>query len=189
MAAAAAQPLVDGVVVADGGVARSVEDERRYRHLVLPSGIGVLLVCDRRAEQRAAAAVCVAGAGARTSPTALPGLAHYLEHMLFLGSRKYPAESHYKKTVALHNGRCNASTSPEDTIFHFEVDATGFAATLDIFAQFFVGEPLLDPSAAERELNAVTAEDSRNRISDDRRLRMVLQHTVAARERGAFSPC
>lgn len=171
--------------VFDGGVERSSEDERRYRHLRLPrSSIQVLLVSDARCEKRAAAAMCVHGAGARTAPTELPGLPHYLEHMLFLGSHKYPMESHYKKVVALHNGRCNASTSPEETVFHFEVDAGGFQDTLDVFAQFFIGQPLLDWNAAERELNAVTAEDSRNRINDDRRARMVLQHTVPTRDVG-----
>lgn len=173
-------------IVLSDGVERSAEDERRYRHIVLPgSGISILLCSDARAEKRAAAAMCVDGAGARTAPSELVGLAHYLEHMLFLGSKKYPDESHYKKVVALHNGRCNASTAPEKTVYHFEVDVSGLEATLDIFAQFFVGEPLMDAGAAERELNAVTAEDSRNRINDDRRKRMVIQHTVADKRAGS----
>ena len=58
---------------------------------------------------------------------------------------------------------------------------------LDVFAQFFVGRPLLDESAAEREIQAVTAEDSRNRVNDDRRKRMVLQHSVAGRTHGAHT--
>ena len=185
--AAAEQRQPQQVVFADG-VERSVEDERRYRHITLPSsGISILLCSDARAEKRAAAAMCVEGAGARTAPKELVGLAHYLEHMLFLGSKKYLSESHYKKVVALHNGRCNASTAPEKTVYHFEVDATGLEDVLDIFAQFFVGEPLLDEGAAERELNAVTAEDARNRINDDRRKRMVVQHTVPDKRVGTHT--
>ena len=167
-----------GATVVEGGVERSCEDSRRYRSVVLQNGLRVLLVSDAKAEQRAAAAVCVKDAGARTAPVGLVGLAHYLEHMLFLGSEKYPAESHYKTLISMHNGRCNASTSPEQTVFHFEVDAKGFEPVLDVMAQFFHGRPLLDPSAAERELQAVTAEDARNRINDARRALMVLQHSV-----------
>ena len=139
-------------------VAKASEDEREYRHLTLPSGISVLLCSDARAEQRGAAAVCVKGAGARTSPVELPGLAHYLEHMLFLGSAKYPGEAHYKKTVAKYNGRNNASTAPEDTVYHFECDIAGYAEVATILSQFFVGTPLLDAGSSERELCAVTAE-------------------------------
>ena len=113
-------------VVCEDGVERSISDERRFRTFTLEMGIRVLLVSDQRAEQRAAAAMCVHGAGARTAPAELVGLAHYLEHMLFLGSHKFPNEQHYKKRVALHNGRCNASTAPDETVFHFEVDAGGF---------------------------------------------------------------
>ena len=109
-------------VYADG-VERSVEDARRYRLVDLAGGIRALIVCDPQAEKRATAAMCVDRAGARTAPASLVGLAHYLEHMLFLGSAKYPLESHYKKQVALHNGRCNASTAPEDTVFYFEVSS------------------------------------------------------------------
>ena len=72
-------------------------------------------------------------------------------------------------TVNPSNGRCNASTSTEATTFYFEVDAGGFEEVLDIFAQFFVGTPRLESSMAERELHAVDAEDSRNRLNDTRR--------------------
>ena len=129
---------VTDFIVISGGVEKSVEDDRQYHWCTLPkTGITVLCVCDPRAEQRAAAAMCVADAGARTAPESLPGLAHFLEHMLvrlanrpdepanwsppacllstpqFLGSAKYPDEAQYKKAVALHNGRCNAATAPE----------------------------------------------------------------------------
>ena len=173
--------------VHDGGVERSVEDRRRYRLVQLSGGLRALVVSDPQAEKRATAAMCVDRAGARTAPVSLVGLAHYLEHMLFLGSTKYPEESYYKKQVALHNGRCNASTAPEDTVFFFEVDASGFGTVLDVFSQFFVGSPLMDESAAEREVQAVTAEDSRNRVNDDRRRRMVLQNSVAGRTHGAHT--
>ncbi len=172
-------------VIEPTGVERSVEDARRYRLLKLAGGIRALVVSDPASEKRATAAMCVDKAGARTAPVELVGLAHFLEHMLFLGSKKYPEESYYKKQVSLNAGRCNASTAPEDTVYYFEVFHTGFSKVLDVFAQFFVGSPLLDASAAEREVQAVTSEDSRNRVNDDRRRRMVLQHSAAGRTHGA----
>ena len=44
--------------------------------------------------------------------------------MLFLGSERFPAENHYKKLLARHGGRSNASTSLERTLYKFEIVAS-----------------------------------------------------------------
>ena len=99
--------------------------------------------------------------------------------MLFLGSAKYPEESAYKKFLAAHGGRANASTSMEATTYHFEVLQPHLAGALDIFAQFFI-EPLFTESATGRELQAVDAEDARNRTNDSRRVLQVLKAAADA---------
>ena len=99
--------------------------------------------------------------------------------MLFLGSAKYPEESAYKKYLAAHGGRANASTSMEATTYHFEVLQPHLAGALDIFAQFFI-EPLFTESATGRELQAVDAEDARNRTNDSRRVLQVLKAAADA---------
>ena len=38
------------------------------------------------------------------------GLAHFLEHMLKLGTGKFPIENEYDKFVSAHAGRKNAAT-------------------------------------------------------------------------------
>ena len=85
----------------------SPHDDRAYRLLRLPNGLRALLASDPSSEH-AAAAMCV-DVGASHDPPDLPGLAHFCEHMLFLGSRKYPDESAYKKFLATHGGSCKAS--------------------------------------------------------------------------------
>ena len=37
--------------------------------------------------------------GCFQDPVELPGLAHFCEHMLFLGTEKYPEEGLYKKVI------------------------------------------------------------------------------------------
>lgn len=150
----------------------SPNDDRSYRLITLDNGLRALLASDPTAEHGAAA--MAVNVGAAHDPTGLPGLAHFCEHMLFLGSEKYKEESAYKKFLAAHGGRSNASTSMEHTVYKFEVLAAHLQEALDIFAQFFIA-PLFTASATERELNAVDSEDARNRTVDGRRLLQVLK--------------
>ena len=68
---------------------------------------------------KAAAALCVA-AGHFSDPVNVPGLAHFLEHLLFFSTSKYPDES-WEDFLASHGGYSNASTDAEFTTYQFEV--------------------------------------------------------------------
>ena len=135
-------------------------DHREYRHLQLGASgeLTVVLISDPETD-KAAAAMDV-GVGHATDPAALPGLAHFCEHMLFLGTDKYPDEGAYQAFVNEHGGACNAFTAYEDTNFHFEVHHDALPGALDRFAQFFVS-PRFTASATERELHAVDSERRR----------------------------
>ena len=51
-----------------------------------------------------------------TSWLCAQGIAHFLEHMLFMGTEKYPDENEYSKFLAAHGGSSNAYTAAEDTV-------------------------------------------------------------------------
>jgi hypothetical protein len=61
------------------------------------------------ASKRAAAAMAV-GVGSFSDPAGLQGLSHYLEHMLFMGSEKFPDENDYDAFLSKHGGSSNAYT-------------------------------------------------------------------------------
>ena len=107
--------------------------------------------------------------GHLSDPDGLPGLAHFTEHMSFLGTTKYPTEGEYAAFLAAHGGSSNAYTDTEDTCYFFEVAAPSFGETLDRFAQFFIS-PLFTESATARELNAIESENAKNLQSDTFRL-------------------
>ena len=46
----------------------------------------------------------------KSKKVALQGLSHYLEHMLFMGSEKYPDENEYDSFLAKYGGSSNAYT-------------------------------------------------------------------------------
>ena len=110
--------------------------ERQYRRFILPNGMKVMLISDPTM-QRGAAALSV-GVGSLSDPPNRQGLAHFLEHMLFLGTQKYPEAGSYQKFVSTNDGYSNAFTAEEVTIYQFEIAPEQLKDALDRFNQFFV---------------------------------------------------
>uniref|UniRef100_A0A7N6FB65 Nardilysin a (N-arginine dibasic convertase) n=1 Tax=Anabas testudineus TaxID=64144 RepID=A0A7N6FB65_ANATE len=122
-------------------------------------------------EKQAAAALCIS-VGSFSDPDDLPGLAHFLEHMVFMGSEKYPAENGFDAFLKKHGGSDNASTDCERTIFQFDVQRKYFREALDRWAQFFIC-PLMIEDAIDREVEAVDSEFQLARPSDSHRKEML----------------
>uniref|UniRef100_A0AAX7U4V8 Nardilysin a (N-arginine dibasic convertase) n=1 Tax=Astatotilapia calliptera TaxID=8154 RepID=A0AAX7U4V8_ASTCA len=113
---------------------------------------------------QSAAALCV-GVGSFSDPSDLPGLAHFLEHMVFMGSEKYPSENGFDAFLKKHGGSDNASTDCERTIFQFDIQRKNFKEALDrlgcIFCIFFVPSYLfLCPSVCLSEYQLAKPSDS-----------------------------
>uniref|UniRef100_A0A8B9L4S6 Nardilysin convertase n=1 Tax=Astyanax mexicanus TaxID=7994 RepID=A0A8B9L4S6_ASTMX len=120
---------------------------------------------------QSAAALCIC-VGSFSDPEDLPGLAHFLEHMVFMGSEKYPAENGFDAFLKKHGGSDNASTDCERTIFQFDVQRKYFREALDRWAQFFIC-PLMIEDAIDREVEAVDSEYQLARPSDSHRKEML----------------
>uniref|UniRef100_A0A671P040 Nardilysin-like n=1 Tax=Sinocyclocheilus anshuiensis TaxID=1608454 RepID=A0A671P040_9TELE len=118
-----------------------------------------------------AAALCIS-VGSFSDPADLPGLAHFLEHMVFMGSEKYPAENGFDAFLKKHGGSDNASTDCERTIFKFDVQRKYLREALDRWAQFFIG-PLMIPDAVDREVEAVDSEYQMAQPLDSNRKEML----------------
>ncbi|GAX23713.1 hypothetical protein FisN_12Hh290 [Fistulifera solaris] len=147
-------------------------DWREYRTYRLSNGVTICLVHDRESKTTAAAATVNVGASA--DPRSMPGIAHFCEHMLFLGSKRYSGENDYKSFLAQHGGRSNASTSMHGTTYKFEVLAPHAEKAFDIFSAFFVS-PLFTHSGTSREILAVDSENVKNLTADERRRLQVLK--------------
>jgi secreted Zn-dependent insulinase-like peptidase len=124
---------------------------------------------------RNAACCIVVGAGSVSDPPHCPGLAHFLEHLLFMGSTKYPGENEYPSFVAKHGGSDPAWTEWEYTAYGFDVTASSYAlwGALDRLAQFFVA-PLLLENAVDRELQSIEAEFQLQKNKDSTRRQQLI---------------
>ena len=147
-------------------------DWRKYKAVRLENGVTCLVINDK--ESKTTAMSCIVEVGASSDPREMSGLAHFCEHMCFLGSEKYPGENEYKRYLASHGGRSNASTSMHITNYKFEILADHAEKAVDIFSNFFV-EPLFTKSGTEREVQAVNSENSKNLTADGRRRLQILK--------------
>lgn len=155
-------------------IVKSQNDQRAYRYLELNNGLKVVLVSDSEADK--AAASMDVHIGHMADPKDREGLTHFLEHMLFLGTEKYPKVGEYSEYLKANGGWSNAGTGQEHTNYFFEVNQDAFNEALDRFAQFFIA-PTLDPQYVDREKNAVHSEYSMKIKDDARRIREVLKDT------------
>ncbi|GHA47877.1 insulinase family protein [Photobacterium aphoticum] len=153
----------------------SPNDLKQYRYVTLPNALKVLLVHDADAP-RSAAALSVQ-VGHFNDPQDRQGMAHFLEHMLFLGTEKYPKVGEFQTFINQSGGSNNAWTGTENTTFFFEVSPHAFGEGLDRFGQFFTA-PLFNEEAVDKERNAVDSEYKLKLKDDVRRLYQVHKETI-----------
>ena len=152
---------------AESDVITSPLDTNQYRSLTLDNGLQVMLVSDANADKAAAALDVHIGSG--HDPEDRQGLAHYLEHMLFLGTKKYPEAGEYQAYINQHGGTNNAYTVINHTNYHFSIDPAFLQPALDRFARFFI-DPLFTEKYVERERAIVHSEFMARRTDESRRL-------------------
>ena len=148
--------------------AKPQTDSKNYRLIELASGVRCLLVQDPRAEKCAAA--LDVHVGHMSDPVDRPGLAHFCEHMLFLGNDKYPGEDEFEQYISRVGGSSNAFTDTEDTCYFFELpDPLKLDTALERWGPFF-SSPRFAQDATRREVEAIDSEHSKNLKSDGFRL-------------------
>lgn len=148
--------------------------ERRTLKLRLNNGLEALLISDPMADQSAAS--LSVGTGSWSDPLEYPGMAHFCEHMLFMGTQKYPSVNEFFTLVTDYAGQTNAFTAPNRTVYMFSAQTNGFLPLLDRFAHFFI-DPLFNPSFLTREMHNVDQEFAKNVEHDGWREYMIFKET------------
>lgn len=136
------------------GLAAPGSGQPTLLHEVLPSGLRVVV-----AEQPNSPAVTVdvwVKVGSRDETDELSGAAHFVEHMLFKGTRRRPP-GHIAREVDSLGGWINASTSWDYTRYYVVVPAGAWRQAVDIQADALTN-PTFDPQEVERERTVVLQE-------------------------------
>ncbi|NWA91342.1 insulinase family protein [Pseudomonas sp. D8002] len=147
---------------------KSPSDRNNYRSIRLQNNIIALLVNDHAATKSAIA--ITVNAGSDQDPESLPGLAHLTEHMVFLGSRRYPDPNGISKLMGLVGGTFNAKTNRQYTDYYFHVPAPALPVAMAHLAAA-LSEPLFDRTYVESERKAIDAEY--RMLSDNEKFRFL----------------
>lgn len=153
----------------------SPSDHRQYAAFTLSNGLRVLLVEQADADKSAAA--MSVNVGHFDDPADREGLAHFLEHLVFLGSKNYPQAGEYAQFMAMYGGNHNAWTGTEHSCFYFDIDNHGLAEALLRFADM-LGAPLFAEESVQKERQAIEAEFAMKLKDDGRRIYQAHKETI-----------
>ncbi|OOR98322.1 pitrilysin [Haemophilus paracuniculus] len=142
---------------------KSPNDKAIYQGIKLNNGMTVLLISDEKANKSLMSLALPIGS--MEDPENQQGLAHYLEHMILMGSKKYPETNSLDQFLSKNGGYNNASTSSMRTAYFFEVNNNAFDEAVERFGDT-IAQPLLLETNAKKEVNAVNAEMVRAKSSD-----------------------
>jgi predicted Zn-dependent peptidase len=120
----------------------------------LPSGLRVVTLAMPHVET--ASLAIVAGAGSRDEVAGEHGLAHFLEHMAFKGTRRRSARAIAEEIEAV-GGDINAATSTETTAYTARLLGADVPLGLDVLSDILT-ESLFDPKEIKREKGVVLQE-------------------------------
>ena len=151
-------------------------DKSEVRKITLENGLRVYLLSDP--DFNVSSASMSIDVGALEDPDNRLGLAHFLEHMLFLGTEKYPDVDDYGTYLKSNGGFSNAYTAGDHTNYHFEVLPDALEGALDRFSQFFIN-PLFTEEYTEREINAVHSEHQMFMMNDFWRTRRITKEHLS----------
>lgn len=165
-------PLLETYHFQNEEIISPITENQNLRYVTLSNGMDVLLISDSDTPKSACAVEV--RAGSNDEPKEVLGLAHFLEHMLFQGSAKYPGNSYFDDFLSRNDGETNAYTADQVTVFYFDINNGAFNDAVDIFSHLFI-DARLDPAAVEREIYAVNNEYQNDLQKNDWRFQELLK--------------
>lgn len=152
-------PLLSGYTIVQDQMPESIKTPSLSKiervKVRLNNGLEAIIVSDPDTPKSGAA--LSVGVGQAGEPFHQVGLAHFVEHMLFMGTEDYPVEKEYHEFIQENGGSSNAYTSTNQTVYMYEINNDKMPEALKRFGSFF-NKPLFNESGLSREMQAVDNE-------------------------------
>ncbi len=124
------------------------------KKIILPNGL--TLIIDRIPSKSVSIEISVK-TGSNNETKNIYGISHFMEHMLFEGTKKRPSSIEISNEIERLGGELNAYTSNERTSFYIKVQKNHFNIALDILSDI-VQNPLFDLRSIEKERKVILKE-------------------------------
>jgi len=142
-------------------ISQTINDKREVKGLILKNGIKVVLISDKNIYDSS----CSIGINAGYLQDDFEGTAHFLEHLLFMGSEKFPLQNEYHSYVSVCGGMDNAFTGDNITCYYLEIESSFLKKGIEMLSWFFK-KPLLDEKFIKSEMQIINSEHDKNILSD-----------------------
>ncbi len=126
-----------------------------FQRTVMDNGLHVLT--SSMPHTRSVSMEIFIGAGSRYESDEIAGVSHFLEHILFKGTKSWPTAREVSEAIEGVGGIMNASTDREMTVFWCKVARPHFERSLSVLVDMMLN-PLLDPEEIEKEREVVLEE-------------------------------
>lgn len=132
----------------------NIERASMYKKTVLKNGVRVV-THDIKDRDSVAVGIWI-GVGGRYEDDRVKGSAHFLEHIVFKGCRKYNC-GQIKEKIEGVGGMLNAFTSEEQTCFYAKIPSKHINITFDVLADM-VFHPLISKTDVKKEKTVIVEE-------------------------------
>lgn len=140
-------------------IIKSPTDYKKYDSVKLKNGIEALLISDTKAQISRINVIVKTGSCFEGK---MHGLAHFLEHMLFIGGNsKCKSGDEYFNFVNINGGHTNAHTGSIETVYELSIMPEKFAQAMDIMSHFFI-DPIFTDSKMDNEISSIHSEYQKN---------------------------
>ena len=129
-----------------------------FQKTVLQNGLRVVTV--EKPESHSIASGVFVKAGSRNEEPKINGISHFLEHMVFKGTKKFPTQLAVSEAIEGVGGELNAWTDQDHTFYHNKVPQTQLARSLEVLSEMLL-HPLLRQEDINREKGVIVEEINR----------------------------
>ncbi len=123
-------------------------DNSFYQRTALPNGLRILTAS--MPHTHSVSLSLYVGTGSRYEREEEAGVSHFLEHLLFKGTERWPTAKEVAETVDGVGGLLNGGTDREYTVYYIKVARPHLQIALDVLVEL-VRKPLLDAAEMEKE--------------------------------------
>ena len=139
----------------------SINDKRSIKGFELDNKIKIIFISDPDINISS----CSIAVGAGYLHDNYPGTAHFLEHLLFMGSEKYPEQNDYHSYIQINGGQDNAFTADNMTCYYLALESSFLKKGIEMLSWFFRA-PLLNETHIKSEMEIIDSEHNKNILSD-----------------------